>query len=148
MLQLETPGGLVTLRSEKGRVTAVYFTTEREYGPVPSAVEREAARQIEAYFAKKLREFDLPLFFSGTPFQESVWRELLKIPYGETRTYGEIARAVGRPGGARAAGMACNRNRIALVIPCHRVIGASGALTGYAPGVEIKKLLLDLEKKA
>ena len=148
MLQLETPAGLVTLRSEKGRVTAVYFTTEREYGPVPSAVEREAARQIEAYFAKKLREFDLPLFFSGTPFQESVWRELLKIPYGETRTYGEIARAVGRPGGARAAGMACNRNRIALVIPCHRVIGASGALTGYAPGVEIKKLLLDLEKKA
>ena len=147
MLQLETPAGLVTVHSEKGCVTAVYFTPEREYGPAPSAVEREAANQIGAYFAKELRKFDLPLFFSGTPFQESVWRELLKIPYGETRSYGEIARAVGRPGGARAAGMACNRNRIALVIPCHRVIGASGALTGFAPGVEIKKLLLDLEKK-
>ena len=148
MLQLKTPAGLVSLHSEKGRITAVYFTPQREYGPGPSAVEREAARQIEAYFAKELRVLDLPLFFSGTPFQESVWRELLKIPYGETRSYGEIARAVGRPGGARAAGMACNRNRIALVIPCHRVIGASGALTGFAPGVEIKKLLLDLEKKA
>lgn len=147
MLQLKTPAGLVSVHSERGCVTAVYFTAEREYGPAPSAVEREAAGQIEAYFAKKLRVFDLPLSFSGTPFQESVWRELLKIPYGETRSYGEIARAVGRPGGARAAGMACNQNRIALVIPCHRVIGASGALTGYAPGVEIKKLLLDLEKK-
>ena len=148
MLQLETPAGLVSIRSEKGCITAVYFTTGRECGPAPSAVEREGARQIEAYFAKKLRKFELPLFFFGTPFQESVWRELLKIPYGETRTYGEIARAVGRPGGARAAGMACNRNRIALAIPCHRVIGASGALTGFAPGVGIKKLLLDLEKKA
>lgn len=148
MLQLETPVGLVSVHSEKGCITAVYFTREREYGPAPSAVERAAAKQIEAYFAKELRKFDLPLFFSGTPFQESVWRELLKIPYGETRSYGEIARAVGRPGGARAAGMACNRNRIALVIPCHRVIGASGALTGFAPGVEIKQLLLDLEKKA
>lgn len=148
MLQLKTLAGLVSVHSEKGCITAVYFTSERESGSAPSAVEREAARQIEAYFAKELRKFDLPLNFSGTPFQESVWRELLKIPYGETRSYGEIAGAAGRPGGARAAGMACNRNRIALVIPCHRVIGASGALTGYAPGVEIKKLLLDLEKKA
>ena len=99
-------------------------------------------RQIDEYFQGKRTKFDFPLDFQGTPFQVAVWRELLKIPYGETRTYGEIARNLGKPGAARAVGMANHDNRIAIVIPCHRVVGHDGSLTGYAGGLHLKQQLL------
>jgi methylated-DNA-[protein]-cysteine S-methyltransferase len=106
---------------------------------------REAADQLRAYFAGELREFDLPLAPHGTPFQQRVWAALREIPYGTTIGYAELAAAVGRPGAARAVGAANGRNPIAVVIPCHRVIGASGTLTGYGGGLARKRLLLDLE---
>jgi methylated-DNA-[protein]-cysteine S-methyltransferase len=106
---------------------------------------REPAEQLEAYFAGELRDFDLPLAPQGTPFQREVWSALRGIPYGSTISYGELAAAVGRPHAARAVGAANGRNPIAVVVPCHRVIGASGALTGYGGGLGRKRLLLDLE---
>jgi methylated-DNA-[protein]-cysteine S-methyltransferase len=112
----------------------------RERGPF-----REAADQLRAYFAGELREFDLPLAPHGTPFQQRVWAALREIPYGTTISYAELAVAVGRPDAARAVGAANGRNPLAIVIPCHRVIGASGTLTGYGGGLARKRLLLDLE---
>lgn len=109
----------------------------------------EAARQLAAYFAGELEGFDLPLQPDGTEFQRSVWAELLRIPYGETTTYGEIAARLGRTGnGARAVGTANGSNPIPIVIPCHRVVGADGSLTGYSGGAWRKQLLLEVEQDA
>ena len=102
-------------------------------------------RELDAYFGGRLRCFAVALEPHGTPFQKKVWAELARIPYGETRTYGEVAQAIGRPSAARAVGAANGRNPIGIVLPCHRVIGASGALTGYAGGLEAKAFLLQLE---
>jgi methylated-DNA-[protein]-cysteine S-methyltransferase len=99
-----------------------------------------------AYFAGELRSFDISLESVGTPFQRGVWDELRNIDYGATISYGELARRVGRPGAARAVGAACGRNLIAIVVPCHRVVGSDGALTGYAGGVGTKRALLALER--
>lgn len=107
---------------------------------------RETKKQLDEYFKGQRKEFDLPLYPVGTAFQQKVWGALGDIPYGETRTYGEIARQVGNPKGQRAVGMANNKNKIAIVIPCHRVIGANGKLIGYAGGLDIKEALLNLEK--
>lgn len=108
----------------------------------------ETARQIREYFAGTRREFTVPLDFHGTEFQKSVWAALLAIPYGETRSYADIARAIGRPGAFRAVGAANGRNPISIVAPCHRVIGSGGALTGFAGGLKAKELLLALEARA
>ena len=108
----------------------------------------EARRQLDEYFAGERVEFDLPLAPSGTEFQRRVWRALEEIPYGDTISYGELARRIGRPTASRAVGMANGHNPISIVVPCHRVIGAAGALTGYAGGVERKRFLLDLERRA
>ncbi len=105
----------------------------------------EAARQLDAYFAGRLTAFDLPLDFRGTAFQTQVWQALLTIPFGETRSYAEIARLIGRPEACRAVGAANGRNPISIVAPCHRVIGSSGALTGFAGGLAAKTYLLALE---
>ncbi|MDR3540644.1 MAG: methylated-DNA--[protein]-cysteine S-methyltransferase [Desulfosporosinus sp.] len=105
----------------------------------------EVIRQLQEYLAGKIKVFTIPLHQLGTPFQLKVWEELRRIPYGETRSYGEIATKVGNPKGQRAVGMANNRNPIGIVVPCHRVIGKGGSLTGYAGGVEIKQRLLELE---
>lgn len=105
-----------------------------------------AAAELGEYFAGRRRNFTLPLAPQGTEFQLRVWDELQRIPYGETRSYGEIARAIGQPRACRAVGMANNRNPIAILIPCHRVIGRDGSLTGYASGLAIKRQLLDLER--
>ena len=113
-----------------------------EADEAPFAAARE---QLEEYFAGERREFDLPLAPLGSEFQRRVWDGLLEIPYGETISYGELAREIGRPAAARAVGMANGQNPISIVIPCHRVIGADGALTGYAGGVERKRLLLEHE---
>jgi methylated-DNA-[protein]-cysteine S-methyltransferase len=107
---------------------------------------REARRQLEAYFAGELREFDLTLDPRGTEFQRRVWSELERIPWGETISYGELARRIGRPDASRAVGAANGRNPIPIVIPCHRVIGADGSLTGYGGGLPIKRKLLSIEK--
>lgn len=108
-------------------------------------VVKEALRQLTAYFAGRLTRFDLPLAIKGSDFQKRVWRALLDIPYGETRSYGELARAIGMPSSVRAVGAANGRNPIAIVVPCHRVIGANGKLVGYGGGLPMKQMLLALE---
>jgi methylated-DNA-[protein]-cysteine S-methyltransferase len=107
---------------------------------------RKAAKQLNEYLAGKREAFDLPLEPEGTQFQKAVWKALTGIPYGETRTYKDIAESIGNPKACRAVGMANNKNPIAILIPCHRVIGADGKLVGYAGGLDIKKKLLELEK--
>lgn len=107
---------------------------------------REISRQLEAYFAGELKSFDLKLAPEGTEFQKSVWNALCEVPYGETRSYKEIAVSIGNPRAYRAVGLANNRNPIAIIVPCHRVIGADGKLTGYASGLDIKEFLLKLEE--
>jgi methylated-DNA-[protein]-cysteine S-methyltransferase len=107
---------------------------------------RQAARELEEYAAGKRKEFSVPLDVDGTAFQKKVWRALLTIPYGETRSYGAIARQVGNPRGARAVGMANHHNPVAIVVPCHRVIASDGSLGGYAGGLQKKSQILQLEK--
>ena len=108
----------------------------------------DAAIQLEQYFAGERTEFDLDVELEGTPFERRVWDEVRAIPYGETATYAEIAERIGRPGACRAVGRANGRNPVALIVPCHRVIGSDGSLTGYAGGLEMKRALLDLERAA
>lgn len=108
---------------------------------------KEAAQQLDAYWSGELFEFDLPLGPKGTPFQHKVWAALRTIPYATTASYGEIARKVGSPKACRAVGAANGRNPIAIVVPCHRVIGANGTLTGYAGGLDMKRRLLDHERR-
>ena len=110
-------------------------------------VLKMAESQLREYFAGTRKNFDLPLSPNGTAFFQSVWKALRSIPYGETCTYGDIAKEINRPTAARAVGMANHHNPIMIVIPCHRVIGANGQLTGYASGLEVKKKLLELEKR-
>src|SRR4051812_3449534 len=105
-----------------------------------------AAIQLEQYFAGERTEFDLDIEVGGTPFERRVWDEVRAIPYGETASYAEIARRIGRPGACRAVGRANGRNPVAVIVPCHRVIGSDGSLTGYAGGIEMKRALLDLEQ--
>ncbi len=107
-----------------------------------------ARRQLDAYFRRELREFHLPLALRGTPFQLRVWAELLKIPYGRTISYGELARRLGDPNLTRAVGTANGANPVSIIVPCHRVIGTDGSLVGYGGGLENKKRLLDLERPA
>lgn len=109
-------------------------------------VLREAERQLRAYFAGELRQFELPLEPEGTPFQQRVWMALVKIPYGETRSYMEIARSIGAPAAMRAVGAANGANPLPIVVPCHRVIGSSGKLVGYGGGLPLKRRLLALER--
>jgi methylated-DNA-[protein]-cysteine S-methyltransferase len=105
----------------------------------------QAAEELRAYFAGNLRVFSVPLDMQGTDFQVSVWNQLVKIPYGETRSYSQVAEAVGRPKAVRAVGAANSNNPIAIIVPCHRVIGSGGKLTGYGGGLPLKKRLLELE---
>ena len=146
--RIETPLGAVWLEADADGVTALRFEAAGdelcETGPDSPFIGR-TREQLAAYFAGTRREFDVPLSPAGTPFQMAVWRELLKIPFGGTRTYGQLASALGRPGAARAVGAACGRNPLAILVPCHRVVGADGSLTGYAWGVERKQALLALE---
>jgi len=108
---------------------------------------REAARQLREYFMGRRTSFDLALHPKGTPFQRDVWKALLTIPYGETRSYGDIARQIGRPTAVRAVGLANGRNPLPIVVPCHRVIGSTGALVGYGGGLPVKQALLDRERE-
>jgi methylated-DNA-[protein]-cysteine S-methyltransferase len=113
------------------------WTPDASAGPLP-----EVVRQLEEYFAGRRRVFDLPIRMQGTEFQRRAWRSLMEIPYGETRSYGEQARRIGNPNASRAVGLANGRNPIPIVVPCHRVIGADGSLTGFGGGIERKRWLL------
>ena len=146
-VMVQSPVGDLTLTEENGALTGLYFgrrSLEGEEG-LTALLER-ASRQLEEYFAGKRKQFDLPLSLRGTEFQRQVWAALRDIPYGETRSYGQIAQAIGRPKAVRAVGMANHRNPISIIVPCHRVVGADGSLTGYGGGLENKKFLLALER--
>jgi len=151
---IPSPIGPLTLVAEAGRLTGLYQDTQQHrpdeatFGPAGDPAEAPfaaAAQQLAAYFTGELRQFDLPLAPSGTDFQRRVWTALLTIPYGQTRTYGQLAAQIGQPTAIRAVGLANGRNPISLVIPCHRVIGSDGSLTGYGGGIERKRTLLRLE---
>jgi methylated-DNA-[protein]-cysteine S-methyltransferase len=140
----ETPIGPLLLSAEHGRLSGVAFSASAEARSTePVLLEAEA--QLDAYFAGELECFELPLALRGTEFQRSVWEALREIPYGSTTTYSELAAAIGRPSACRAVGAANGRNPLAVIVPCHRVIGAAGALTGYGGGLGRKRLLLALE---
>ncbi|MDT9682713.1 methylated-DNA--[protein]-cysteine S-methyltransferase [Streptomyces sp. TRM76323] len=148
---VDSPYGPLTLVATDGVLSGLYMTDQRHRPPEETFGEpdprpfREAARQLDAYHARELTAFDLPLHLAGTPFQQRVWELLRTIPYGETRTYGELAAALGRPTASRAVGLANGRNPIGIIVPCHRVIGASGGLTGYGGGLDRKRRLLAFE---
>lgn len=145
---ISSPIGDLTLTEEEGALTGLYFGRLSRPGEEgPTALLEETARQLREYFAGQRREFDLPLRLRGTAFQMQVWKALQAIPYGEVRTYGEIARAIGKPKACRAVGMANHKNPISIIVPCHRVVGAGGSLTGYGGGLENKRFLLELEKR-
>jgi methylated-DNA-[protein]-cysteine S-methyltransferase len=154
---VESPIGRLILTSDGTALTGLYMNLYRNkpsklpglgddwiqnatIDPLPAA-----ARQLKEYFAGKRREFDLPLRMEGTEFQQRVWRELTKIPFGETRSYGQLAKRIGNPNGSRAVGLANGRNPIAIIVPCHRVIGADGSLTGFGGGLDRKEWLLTHE---
>ena len=142
----ETKLGSVTIVEEDGALLAI--TTNRTYKGIEqeTSLIKEAYRQLSEYLIGKRKRFDLPLNPRGTMFQQQVWKALCDIPYGETRSYKQIAEAIGNPKAVRAVGMANNRNPLLIVVPCHRVIGANGKLVGYAAGIEKKEFLLKLEK--
>jgi methylated-DNA-[protein]-cysteine S-methyltransferase len=144
---IDSPIGELLLTGNGHALTGLHMAPFRIDGSArrEPAVFAAAVEQLRAYFDGELREFDLPLAPHGTPFQLQVWRALRDIPYGKTASYGELAAAVGRPAAPRAVGAANGRNPIAVIVPCHRVIGANGTLTGYSGGLERKQLLLDLE---
>lgn len=137
--------GLVAILWENDHPKRVPLKSPPEYKEHPILVETE--RRLKAYFDKKPNAFSIPLDFSGTEFQKKVWNALLTIPYGETRSYLQIARQIGHPKAMRAVGAAIGKNPISIVVPCHRVIGANGKLTGFAGGLPIKQYLLDIESQ-
>ncbi len=148
---MESPIGPLTIGGDETGLRFILFRTDR--APEPGLCERSACsvigetiRQLQDYFERKLTKFDLPCRPEGTDFQMKVWRELQEIPYGSVISYGELAKRIGMPTAARAVGAANGSNPIPIVIPCHRVIGSNGKLTGYGGGVQIKETLLRLEK--
>jgi methylated-DNA-[protein]-cysteine S-methyltransferase len=148
---MDSPIGTLTLTAVDGWLTGIHMHEQRHTPKPPATYRREdaglahAVAQLNAYFAGERRDFDLPMRMAGTDFQRRVWAELCAIPYGETISYGELARRVGNPRASRAVGLANGRNPIAIVVPCHRVNGADGSLTGYGGGLERKVWLLEHE---
>lgn len=142
----ETVLGDVTLVEEDGALLAISLKSIQEGTELETPIIQEAHRQITEYLKGERKVFDLSIRLRGTDFQQQVWTVLLDIPYGETRSYKQIAEAIGNPKGMRAVGMANNRNPLLIVVPCHRVIGANGSMVGYGEGVEMKEFLLRLEK--
>jgi methylated-DNA-[protein]-cysteine S-methyltransferase len=152
----DSPHGRMLLVSSENAVTAVYFVGQK-YAATPQkdwrrdrdlAALRQARRELDEYFAGKRRRFDVSLAPEGTPFQRAVWKAIAAVEFGKTITYGELAKRAGRPGSARAAGAATGRNPISVIVPCHRIVGSDGSLTGYAGGLKKKQALLKLEGRA
>lgn len=150
---MESPTGRLLLVADKDGLRQLLFARGRTPPRVDPTWERggphlrEPIRQMKAFFAADLQQFDLPLKPEGTEFQRRVWAALCRIPFGETISYGELARRVGNPAASRAVGLANGSNPIAIIIPCHRVIGSNGKLTGYGGGLENKQWLLDFERR-
>lgn len=144
-LIFKSPVGPILLKANESALTCLEFNQEGINKP--NALLERAASQLEEYFRGARRTFDIPLCLEGTGFQTKVWKALQNIPYGKTLSYGAVAQSIGNPKASRAVGMANNRNPISIIVPCHRVIGAGGALTGYGGGLPIKEFLLDLEQK-
>lgn len=144
-------GPLMLVMSEKGLSRITFLTNAESVRDQNRESDKRAfgelEQQLHAYFSGELENFTVPLSPEGTPFQQKVWSELLKIPYGETISYGELARRIGNPNASRAVGLANGSNPIPIIIPCHRVIGSDGKLTGYGGGLPIKEKLLALEKR-
>jgi methylated-DNA-[protein]-cysteine S-methyltransferase len=150
---IDSPIGPLLVTAADGAITRLWMSEQRHQvtQPDPSWVRdddgfADVADQLDAYFEGKRTSFDVRLAPAGTPFQREVWAALLTIPYGKTCSYGEIAAQIGRPGASRAVGLANGRNPISIIVPCHRVIGSTGTLTGYGGGLERKQWLLDLER--
>ena len=153
---MPSPVGELTLVARDGKLSAILWEVERanrvRLGELieanDSPVLRETERQLKEYFAGTRNQFELELDFTGTDFQKQVWQALLTIPFGETRSYSQIAEQIGNPNAVRAVGAANGRNPISIIAPCHRVVGASGGLTGFAGGLEAKQYLLTLEDRS
>ena len=143
----QTALGMIKIGCSCGEVNRIQFVTASGEPSCPTALSDLAAAQITEYFALKRRDFDFPMQPAGTPFQLAVLEAIRRIPYGETRTYQQIAASIGNPGAARAVGAACGRNPILIAIPCHRVVGCHNRLTGYAAGIARKQSLLKLEQQ-
>jgi len=149
----DSPLGRLTLLSDGAAITGLYMPSGKGHPPTDPAWVADAApfadatKQLDAYFDGTLTDFAVPLRAVGTEFQRRVWSALTEIPYGETRSYREIAEHIGSPKAVRAVGLANGRNPISIIVPCHRVIGANGSLTGYGGGLDNKRILLDLERR-
>lgn len=144
---LDTPVGRLAVATDGCAVLSIRIAKDRVQGvaQAETPVAMQTINELEEYFAGKRKELGIPIRMNGTAFQIRVWNELLKIPHGSVTTYGEIAARIGKPGAARAVGMACNRNPLLIVVPCHRVVGQNGSLTGYVAGTDKKRMLLELE---
>ncbi|MEV4253622.1 methylated-DNA--[protein]-cysteine S-methyltransferase [Spirillospora sp. NPDC049652] len=152
---IDSPVGPLTLVADGPELVGLYMHQQRHRPPqetfgTPGDPDDEpfasVAAQLADYFTGGRHEFDLPLKLKGTPFQRSVWEALTRIPYGETVSYGELAAELGNPTASRAVGLANGRNPIGIIVPCHRVVGSTGSLTGYGGGIETKRFLLDFER--
>ena len=146
-MEIAAPVGKIIVMADDEAVTHIEFSAKyRPAGkPQLNAILTRAQKQLAEYFAGKREEFDLPLKLEGTAFQRKVWKALVKIPFGQTRTYGQIAKTVKSPAASRAVGAACGRNPLPIVVPCHRVVGSSGNLTGFGGGLAMKEWLLKHE---
>lgn len=144
-ISFSSPLGPLTVYASKQGLTRLDFAAGQTRGD--NLLLKRARQQLALWFAGKLQSFDLPLDLVGTQFQQAVWRELLAIPRGETRSYGQIAAKLGKPGAARAVGGACGANPLPIIIPCHRVVGSDGSLTGFGSGLDLKQKLLAMEGK-
>jgi methylated-DNA-[protein]-cysteine S-methyltransferase len=148
----DSPYGPLTLVADDGALCGLYMTGQRHrppqetFGPRDDTLLADAKEQLAAYFAGELRQFTLTLRLHGTPFQRGVWEQLARIPFGETRSYGELADALGSPKASRAVGLANGKNPVGIIVPCHRVVGSDGSLTGYGGGLDRKRRLLDFEQ--
>ena len=150
---VDSPVGTLTLVARDGVLSGLYMDLQRHrpldetFGAPDRTPFTEVITQLEQYFAGQRTDFDVAVSLAGTPFQRTVWAALREIPYGETESYGQLAERIGSPGAARAVGLANARNPIGIIVPCHRVVGATGNLTGYGGGLERKQYLLDFEHR-
>lgn len=151
---VDSPVGPLTLVDDDGTLAGVWMTEQRHLpvpesaGPRDDDVLPDLREQLDAYWRRELKDFDVPIRVTGTPFQQRVWAALRRIPYGETWSYGRLALEIGQPTASRAVGMANGRNPVGIVVPCHRVIGSTGTMVGYGGGLDRKRFLLALESGA
>lgn len=141
------PLGKIGIAEKDGKICGIFYHDEYDYELAETPLIKETSKQLFEYFSGKRQYFNVPILIEGTEFQKNVWNALMTIPYGKTVCYGDIAKQIGQPKASRAVGGANNKNRIPIIIPCHRVIGTSGKLVGYADGLEKKEFLLNLEFK-